>query len=238
MDYLKLIDGKKGIDEIELTCINCDSKFKKTKKYIRNKIVNKKQSAIFCSHTCSSKYKKTGQILECATCKVPFYKKRNQIEKTVNSFCSRSCATIKNNNRKGTGKPKAICLNCDNSVNSNKAKYCSLECQHNYQWKKRTAEYKDTGLLHKPDQSYYKTPKRYLIELRGHACEICNQTEWMGQPIPLVFDHIDGHSENAHIDNCRLVCGNCDMQLPTYKAKNKGNGRAKRRQRYADGKSY
>jgi hypothetical protein len=51
----------------------------------------------------------------------------------------------------------------------------------------------------------------------------------MGQPIPLVVDHIDGNPTNHAITNFRLVCGNCDMQLPTYKAKNKGNGRKYRR---------
>jgi hypothetical protein len=52
------------------------------------------------------------------------------------------------------------------------------------------------------------------------------------------MDHIDGNSENNHLSNLRLVCGNCDMLLPTYKSKNKGNGRAYRRERYANGKSY
>jgi len=40
------------------------------------------------------------------------------------------------------------------------------------------------------------------------------------------------------LKNLRLVCGNCDMLLPTYKSKNKGNGRHNRRKRYAEGKSY
>jgi len=53
-----------------------------------------------------------------------------------------------------------------------------------------------------------------------------------------VMDHIDGNADNNSLDNFRLVCGNCDMQLPTYKNKNKGNGRAWRRKRYAEGKSY
>ena len=52
------------------------------------------------------------------------------------------------------------------------------------------------------------------------------------------MDHIDGNSDNWMDNNLRLVCGNCDMQLPTYKSKNLGNGRYKRRQRYLEGKSY
>lgn len=56
--------------------------------------------------------------------------------------------------------------------------------------------------------------------------------------MPLILDHVDGDSDNWYLTNLRLVCGNCDMQLPTYKSKNWGNGRASRRKRYADAKSY
>ena len=84
--------------------------------------------------------------------------------------------------------------------------------------------------------------KRYLKQKRGVACEICKDTEhnFGGTvvPMPLILDHIDGNSDNWKLSNLRLVCGRCDMLLPTYKAKNRGNGRHYRRQRYAQGKSY
>ena len=38
-----------------------------------------------------------------------------------------------------------------------------------------------------------------------------------------IIDHIDGDATNWSIDNIRLVCSNCDSQLPTYKFKNRGN---------------
>lgn len=79
--------------------------------------------------------------------------------------------------------------------------------------------------------------KKYLIEL-DRRCSVCKGTEWRSQPIPLIFDHINGNSEDWSLTNIRLVCGNCDMQLPTYKKKNVGKGRFSRRQRYAEGKSY
>ena len=52
---------------------------------------------------------------------------------------------------------------------------------------------------------------------------ICNQqTRVRFSPgAPLVVDHIDGDSTNHSVSNFRLVCGNCDTQLPTYKSKNK-----------------
>ena len=53
-----------------------------------------------------------------------------------------------------------------------------------------------------------------------------------------VLDHIDGDASNSSKDNLRLVCPNCDSQLDTFKCRNKGNGRAYRRERYAKGQSY
>jgi len=88
------------------------------------------------------------------------------------------------------------------------------------------------------EESQTKRPKRYLIYKNGNRCSICNNIEWQGRPIPLVFDHIDGNSSNWRLNNCRLVCGNCDMQLPTYKSKNKNSGRHYRRQRRLEGKSF
>ena len=54
----------------------------------------------------------------------------------------------------------------------------------------------------------------------------------------VALEHIDGDSTNNRLETLRLVCPNCDSQLPTFKARNRGKGRAWRRQRYADGKSY
>lgn len=66
--------------------------------------------------------------------------------------------------------------------------------------------------------------KKYLIHKNGHKCSVCNNTQWNDLPIPLICDHINGDSTDNKIQNFRLVCCNCDAQLPTFKSKNK-NGR-------------
>ena len=67
--------------------------------------------------------------------------------------------------------------------------------------------------------------KKYLKHIHGNKCSICGITEWMGQPVPLVCDHVSGDSSDNNIENFRLVCCNCDAQLPTFKSKNRGKGR-------------
>lgn len=43
-----------------------------------------------------------------------------------------------------------------------------------------------------------------------------------------VLDHINGNAANNTRENLRLICHNCDSQLPTYKSKNKNSARIKR----------
>jgi hypothetical protein len=58
-----------------------------------------------------------------------------------------------------------------------------------------------------------------LIE---YKCSICGLgPEWLGKPMPLILDHINGINNDNRLMNLRFVCSNCDTQLPTYKSKNK-----------------
>ena len=129
-----------------------------------------------------------------------------------------------------------LCQYCGGVITAAKRerKYCSWSCA--------TRAHQEVKWAKMDKQEYligcHPTIKRYLIDRRGHECEICGLSEWRQQPIALILDHIDGNSDDNHRDNLRLVCPNCDAQLPTYKGRNKGNGRYFRRQRYHDGKSY
>lgn len=51
-------------------------------------------------------------------------------------------------------------------------------------------------------------------------CYKCNNTEWMGQPVPLELEHINGNHRDNRIENLTLLCPNCHAQTDTYRGKN------------------
>jgi len=65
--------------------------------------------------------------------------------------------------------------------------------------------------------------KRYLLQSSTleAKCVSCDLTDWMGEPIPLELDHIDGDNTNNELSNLRLLCPNCHARTPTYRGKNK-----------------
>jgi hypothetical protein len=39
--------------------------------------------------------------------------------------------------------------------------------------------------------------------------------------LALIVDHVNGDATNNRRENLRLICPNCDSQLPTFKARNR-----------------
>lgn len=143
-------------------------------------------------------------------------------------FCSRSCSASYHNanqpKRKRSGKP---CEHCGKTTLRKHVRYCSKDCRYKAEWEERKQEILETGIIH--DENCFKTgcttTKRFLTETKGYHCSICGINDWNDQDLVLVMDHINGIPNDWSVENLRFVCPNCDSQLPTYKSKNKGNGR-------------
>lgn len=64
-----------------------------------------------------------------------------------------------------------------------------------------------------------KLLKKILIDERGHKCEQCNNTHWLGQPITLEKEHINGNNKDNRRENLMLLCPNCHSQTKTWRRK-------------------
>lgn len=56
--------------------------------------------------------------------------------------------------------------------------------------------------------------KRLFDELNWERkCSSCRLTKWLGDPIALKLNHIDGNTDNNLLTNLRLLCANCYCQV-------------------------
>lgn len=175
-------------------------------------------------------YNKNPSLCLCCTKPLLFEKFTNKAK-----YCSRSCAAKINNKKRKKQGAVLNCLNCNvkiNDLKSFKIKYCSIKCSAQHKSNKLMQDWLEGKKSPAP-----KALRTYLKKLKPLICEICKHAEWNNQPIPLEMDHKDGNHKNNNFENLRLICPNCHAQTPTYKSKNKGNGRDYRRERWRVGKT-
>lgn len=164
----------------------------------------------------------------CLFCgeKIPYESRRGK-------FCNKSCAASYNNvglNRHANHNPHELLCSCG-KPKRRQNKYCA-ECIEKRVYNKYLTleETKDD-----------RVRKRIIIEQRGYQCQICGIVDWMGKPIKLELDHIDGNADNNTEENLRVICPNCHSQTETYKGANAGKNSSRqkmRRKRYASGQTY
>lgn len=151
---------------------------------------------------------------------------------TATVFCSRHCSVTWNNRNRPKRSRTKTCKGCGVEKITSQYTFCTT-CIGN-RLHIHTAKSLD-------ECNWDDGRRRYLLRNRPHQCQQCLETQWLGLPIPLEMDHIDGNSDNNAEDNLRLICPNCHAQSPFNKGKNRGRGRTRQRisnQRYAEGLKY
>lgn len=164
-------------------------------------------------------------IGHCLECNAPI-----GLGKKENKFCSKSCSAKYNNRKRKTAK-FFLCLNCElpKEQKKNESKYCCVGCQVEHHMNQKVSE----------GTASARTLKKFLLKKYGNKCFECGiDGIWNGKPISMELEHKDGNSDNNDLSNLSLLCPNCHSQTPTYKSKNKGNGRHVRRMRYKKGVSF
>lgn len=109
-------------------------------------------------------------------------------------------------------------------------KFCSNKCQADY----RYSLFKKGWLSSNVDVLTINTSghiRRYLLEQNGEKCWECswNKRNIVTGRVPLEVDHRDGNATNNKLKNLRLICPNCHSLTASFRALNKGKGRAWRK---------
>jgi hypothetical protein len=212
---------------ISLKCDNCKKSFLKDFS-LYNLAIKRGYKKQFCSSKCHGIFNNKRIKGACANCGREIVIRRNTYMHNLDKifFCGHSCSATFNNKKRRKYKSKLLkrCI-CCNTQTYNKT-YCSKTCQLNYLKNKKWEKIEKEGKVNLSDCEEHnrRTAKKYLLETKGHICSICKNTEWLNKPIPLILDHIDGNALNYKTENLRLVCGNCNMMLPTFAGRNRGKG--------------
>lgn len=59
--------------------------------------------------------------------------------------------------------------------------------------------------------------KPHLIKARGHFCEKCKLSKWLGEIIKLEIHHVDEDRTNNNLNNLLLLCPNCHSCTPGWR---------------------
>jgi hypothetical protein len=73
-----------------------------------------------------------------------------------------------------------------------------------------------------PQYNTLKLKIRLLEEgIKKNECEVCGISEWLGKPLVIQLDHINGIPSDHRLENLQMVCPNCHSQTETFCGRNK-----------------
>jgi hypothetical protein len=61
----------------------------------------------------------------------------------------------------------------------------------------------------------------FAAGLKENRCEACGIDSWMGQPITLALDHMNGVNNDNRLENLRILCPNCHALTDTWCGRNR-----------------
>lgn len=91
-------------------------------------------------------------------------------------------------------------------------------------WRADSVRYNTDEAFAKDSNKPREVIRKWIIRdnLIPYVCAMCGNTgEWIGKPIALELDHINGVCNDHRLENLRFLCPNCHATTDTYCGKNK-----------------
>lgn len=183
-------------------------------------INSRSRRAKYCSVECANnRFRAVRQL--CKKC-------GNLPSRGRNKYCSRTCyhAHVRSP-RQGNG-VLANCLHCSLKFkNQTRRKYCSVKCQQAFRHNARVSQLENGAYA---TTNFAGFVRNYLIQKLGEKCARCGWCERHPKTgrVPIEVEHIDGNADNNLPENLTLLCPNCHSLTSTFRALNRGRGRAMR----------
>ena len=116
------------------------------------------------------------------------------------------------------------CLNCGKELQKGQKKYCSIQCQADYQYKQYIQKWRnkeESGLIGKYKLSSHV--RKFMLQKANYQCEQCGWHEInpFTNLVPLEIHHKDGNYENSYEDNLIVLCPNCHSLTNNFRSRGK-----------------
>lgn len=145
-------------------------------------------------------------------------------------FCSHSCAAKVTNVERSSPK---VCINCGVQLSNRKQSACSHTCHWEYRRKSIIKSWRE-GQWGQRSKYLSSIIRNHLIEESDFKCSSCGWDRLHPDgSSPLQIDHINGDGYDHSPDNLRVLCPNCHSLTVNFGGRNKGSGRAYRREQRA-----
>jgi RNA polymerase subunit RPABC4/transcription elongation factor Spt4 len=158
----------------------------------------------------------------CQKCGALFDRDPNAI--WIKKFCSRSCANTRTHSEETKQK----------IAFSTRASWDTFDADKKLQITKGIAaaravahENKRVESIRKLQEDDFDTlsihfKRQRVLQEQTQKCLHCGFNEWLGKPLILELDHVNGDKHDNRRENLRFLCPNCHSQTDTWRGKNIG----------------
>lgn len=155
----------------------------------------------------------------CKKCNSSF-----EVQKGLVNFCSLACRNGRPHTSEAKNKiSKKALENWENGVMDSIDFFVLNNLPRKKEKSKATWDRKTNAKHLNGEKLHIQTIRKIMLKKAEYRCDICNLSDWLGEPITLELHHIDGVNTNNETLNLQVLCPNCHSQTDNFRAKNINN---------------